>query len=68
MIVVYDKLKSIISWKIWEFLLLADIARVQCVSTAHCEHASSIQNCIKTKARNKLDTKHHYNKSQSEST
>ena len=38
--------------------ILADIARVRCVSTAQCERAFSIQNCIKTKTLNKLDTKH----------
>ena len=38
--------------------ILVDIARVQCVSTAECERAFSIQNCIKSKIRNKLDTKH----------
>ena len=38
--------------------ILVDIVRVQCVSTAQCERAFSIQYCIKTKTRNKLDTKH----------
>ena len=37
--------------------VLADIARVQCVSTAQCERAFSIQNSIKTKFRNNLQTK-----------
>jgi len=54
----------LISWnqslleKYYNFHIHADIARVQCVSTAQCEYAFSIQNCIKTKTRNKLDTKH----------
>ena len=39
-------------------LLLAEIARCQCVSTATCERVFSIQNVIKTKQRNKLGTKH----------
>ena len=38
--------------------IFADIARVQCDSTAQCERAFSVQNCIKTKTRNKLDTNH----------
>ena len=38
--------------------ILAGIDRVQCVRPAQCEHAFSIQNCIKTKTRHKLDTKH----------
>jgi len=39
-------------------LILADIARCQCVSTATCERAFSVQNVIKTKFRNRLNTKH----------
>ena len=38
-------------------LMLAEIARVQCISTATCERAFSIQNIIKSKFRNKLGTK-----------
>jgi hypothetical protein len=38
-------------------LMLAEIARVQCISTATCERAFSIQNIIKNKFRNKLGTK-----------
>ena len=39
-------------------LLLAEIARCQCVGTATCEKVFSIQNVIKTKQRNMLGTKH----------
>jgi len=39
------------------FRVLANIARVQCVSIAQCDRAFSIQNCIKTKFRNNLQTK-----------
>jgi len=35
-------------------LVLAEIARVQCISTASCERAFSVQNCIKTKQRNRM--------------
>lgn len=38
-------------------VILAEIARVQCVSTASCERAFSVQNCIKTKHRNRMLTK-----------
>ena len=38
-------------------LAIADIARIQCVSTTQCERAFSVQNCIKTKFRNKLQTR-----------
>jgi hypothetical protein len=38
--------------------VLANIARVQCVSTAQYERAFSIQNCIKSKVCSKLQTKH----------
>lgn len=38
-------------------LILAEIARVQCVSTATCERAFSIQNLIKTRVRNRLGSK-----------
>ena len=54
---------SMVSWnhtlqlKYANLRVLADIARVQCVSTAQCERAFSIQNCIKTKFRNNLQTK-----------
>ena len=36
--------------------MLGEIARVQCVTTATCERAFSIQNVIKTKFRNRLGT------------
>jgi len=39
-------------------LVLAKIAKCQCVSTTTCERAFSIQNVIKTKFRNRLNTKH----------
>ena len=35
--------------------ILADIAKVQCVSTTQCERAFSIQDCIKTKTHKRLD-------------
>jgi hypothetical protein len=38
-------------------LVLAEIARVQCISTASCERAFSVQNCIKTKQKNRMLTK-----------
>ena len=55
---------SKISWnqslhgKYKNLCILADIARVQCVSTVQCDRAFSSQNCIKSKTHNKLDTKH----------
>ena len=54
---------SMVSWnhalqlKYTNLRVLADIARVQCVSIVQCERAFSIQNCIKTKFCNKLQTK-----------
>jgi len=59
----FSDLWSIVSWnhalqlKYTNLRVLAEIARVQCVSTVQCERAFSIQNCIKTKFRNKLQTK-----------
>ena len=38
-------------------LILAELAHVQCVSTATCEHAFSVHNLIKTKVRNRLGSK-----------
>ena len=38
-------------------LVLAEIARVQCISTASCERTFSVQYCIKTKQRNRMLTK-----------
>ena len=38
-------------------LILAKLAHVQCVSTATCESAFSVQNLIKTKARNRLGSR-----------
>lgn len=37
--------------------ILAHIAKVQFVSTAQCERGFYNLNCIKTKTRNRLDTK-----------
>ena len=60
----FNNVWSMISWnqllcgKYENLCILADIARVQCVSTTQCERAFSIQNCIKIKTHNKLDTKH----------
>ena len=39
-------------------LQLSEIIRCQCVSTTTCERAFSIQNVIKTRHRNHLNTKH----------
>ena len=39
-------------------LQLFEIARCQYVSTATCERAFSVQNIIKTRHRNHLNTKH----------
>ena len=39
-------------------LQLSEIARCQCVSTTTCERAFSIQNVIKIRHRNQLNTKH----------
>ena len=38
-------------------LILAELAHVQCVSTATCERAFSVQNLIKTKVRNRLGSR-----------
>ena len=38
-------------------LILADLARVQCVSTSTCERAFGVQNLIKTRVRNRLGSK-----------
>ena len=38
-------------------LVLAKLATVQCVSTATCERAFSVQNLIKTRVRNRLGSK-----------
>jgi hypothetical protein len=54
---------SMITWnhtlkvKYENLLVLAEIARVQCISTASCERTFSVQNCIKTKQRNRMLTK-----------
>ena len=59
----FHDLWSMVSWnhtlqlKYANLRILADIARVQCVSTAQCERAFSIQNCIKTKFHNNLQSK-----------
>ena len=37
-------------------LILAEIAKCQCVSTATCERAFSVQNTIKQKLRNRMST------------
>jgi hypothetical protein len=53
-----------ISWnpslqgKYVNLLILAEIARMQCVSTAACKRAFSVQNCIKSKFRNRLKTQY----------
>lgn len=60
----FRDLWSMISWnsslqvKYSNLLILAEIASVQCVSTASCERAFSVQNCIKSKFRNRLKTQH----------
>ena len=38
-------------------LILAELAHVQCVSTATCERALSVQKLIKIKVRNRLGSK-----------
>ena len=59
----FKDLWGMITWnptlqlKYENLLMLAEIARVQCISTATCERAFSIQNIIKNKFRNKLGTK-----------
>jgi hypothetical protein len=51
-----------ISWspslkvKYSNLLILAEIAKCQCVSTATCERAFSVQNTIKQKLRNRMST------------
>lgn len=58
-----NDLWSMITWnpalqlKYENQLVLVEIARVQCISTATCERAFSIQNIIKVRYRNKLGTK-----------
>jgi hypothetical protein len=37
--------------------VLANLARVQCVSTSTCERAFRVQNLIKTRVKNKLGSK-----------
>jgi len=60
----FKDLWAMVTWneplqvKYANILLLAEIARCQCVSTATCERVFSIQNVIKTKYRNRLGTKH----------
>ena len=59
----FRDLWTMVSWnptlqlKYSNLLAIADIARIQCVSTAQCERAFSVQNCIKTKFRNRLQTR-----------
>jgi hypothetical protein len=54
---------SMITWnhtlnvKYENLLVLAEIARVQCISTASCERVFLVQNCIKTKQKNRMLTK-----------
>ena len=58
---IFNDVWSMISWNQslrGKYENLRILARVQCVSTAQCERAFSIENRIKTKTRNKLDTKH----------
>jgi hypothetical protein len=58
----FEDLWTSISWspslklKFPNLLTLADIARCQCVSTATCERAFSVQNNIKQKNRNRMTT------------
>ena len=60
----FEDLWTSISWspslklKFPNLLTLADIARCQCVSTATCERAFSVQNNIKQKKRNRMTTTH----------
>jgi len=60
----FGDLWSHISWspslqfKYPNLLILAEIAKIQCVSIAICERAFSVQNSIKSKVRNHLKTKH----------
>ena len=39
------------------FLILPELAHVQCISTVTCEHVSNVQNLIKTKVGNMLGNK-----------
>ena len=45
--------------QVWypNLLVLAELAHVQCVSTVTCDRAYSVENLIKTKVRNRLDSK-----------
>jgi hypothetical protein len=60
----FGDLWSSIAWstslklKYPNLLTLAEIARCQCVSTATCERAFSVQNGIKQKFRNRMSTSH----------
>lgn len=53
---------TLISWspslkvKYSNLLVLAEIAKCQCVSTATCERVFSVQNTIKQKLRNRMST------------
>ena len=40
-----------------DFLILVELAYVQCVSMMICERAFSVQNVIKTRVRNRLGIK-----------
>ena len=59
----FKDLWGMITWnptlqlKYENLLMLAKIARVQCISTSTCERAFFIQNIIKSKFRNKLKMK-----------
>ena len=59
----YEDLWGMITWnhalqaRNSNLLILAELAHVQCVSTTTCERASSVQNLIKTKVRNRLGSK-----------
>ena len=59
----FRDLWTMVSWnptlqlKYSNLLAIADIARIQCVSTPQCERAFSVQNCIKTKFHNRLQTR-----------
>jgi len=60
----FEDLWALVTWNsalqvnYTNILVLASIARCQCVSTSTCETAFSMQNVIKTKFRNCLNIKH----------
>ena len=61
-----EKFKDLWAMITWNFalqvkyaniLILANIARCECLSTATCERVFLVQNVIKTKLRNRLNTR-----------